>query len=58
MIFLTLHRQKELGKPVGNDLINGNLTLPALLALDDPDYINQLKRSLRARKENKKKSNN
>lgn len=27
-----------LGKPVGGDLLEGNATLPVLLALEDPDY--------------------
>lgn len=36
--------EKELGKPVGNDLINGNLTLPALLALDDPDIYQSIEK--------------
>ncbi|SHN19624.1 heptaprenyl diphosphate synthase component II [Gracilibacillus kekensis] len=28
--------EKELGKPAGSDLINGNITLPVLYALEDP----------------------
>lgn len=29
---------QELGKPVGNDMLQGNLTLPALIAMQDDDF--------------------
>jgi heptaprenyl diphosphate synthase len=41
----------ELGKPAGNDLVEGVYTLPVLLALADPDIGPQLKESLGRRVE-------
>jgi heptaprenyl diphosphate synthase len=37
---------EELGKPAGNDLVEGVYTLPALIALADPDVGPELKASL------------
>ena len=39
-----------LGKPVGADIINGNVTLPLLYLLDNPIYGNWLKEILSTRK--------
>ena len=39
-----------LGKPVGADLINGNITLPLLYLLDNPIYGNWLKELMTTRK--------
>lgn len=33
----------ELGKPAGNDLLQGNITLPVLFAMQDPSYKQTLK---------------
>ncbi|WP_152654619.1 heptaprenyl diphosphate synthase component II [Oceanobacillus sp. CFH 90083] len=33
---------KELGKPAGNDLLQGNITLPVLYAMEDKELRNQL----------------
>lgn len=30
--------EEKLGKPVGSDLLQGNITLPVLYALEDPDF--------------------
>ena len=30
--------EKELGKPAGGDLLQGNITLPVLFAIKDPNY--------------------
>ena len=30
--------EQELGKPVGSDLLQGNITLPVLFALENPSY--------------------
>ncbi|MCY7784944.1 polyprenyl synthetase family protein, partial [Bacillus sp. S20C3] len=35
--------EEELGKPVGGDLLQGNVTLPVLYALKNPALKNQLK---------------
>ena len=40
----------SLGKPVGADIINGNVTLPLLYLLEDPIYGNWLKELLSIRK--------
>lgn len=40
----------SLGKPVGTDLINGNITLPFLYLMDDPLYGNWLKEIIKTRK--------
>jgi heptaprenyl diphosphate synthase len=37
---------EELGKPAGNDFIQGNITLPILCARKDPEVYNLLKNSL------------
>lgn len=37
---------RDLGKPVGGDLLEGNITLPVLLALDDPDHGPRMKNLL------------
>ncbi|MGD6815752.1 heptaprenyl diphosphate synthase component II [Metabacillus sp. 84] len=34
--------EKELGKPVGSDLLQGNITLPVLIAMEDPSLRNQI----------------
>ncbi|MFD1065249.1 heptaprenyl diphosphate synthase component II [Oceanobacillus locisalsi] len=34
--------EKELGKPAGNDLLQGNITLPVLYAMEDEELKNQL----------------
>ncbi|CQR46692.1 Heptaprenyl diphosphate synthase component 2 [Paraliobacillus sp. PM-2] len=33
---------KQLGKPAGSDLMQGNITLPALIAMKDPSFSNKL----------------
>lgn len=38
---------KELGKPVGNDLLQGNVTLPILYAMEDPTFDALLQRTFR-----------
>lgn len=38
---------RELGKPVGGDLLEGNVTLPVLLALEDPDHKPRMDNLLR-----------
>ncbi|HWP98019.1 MAG TPA: polyprenyl synthetase family protein [Syntrophomonadaceae bacterium] len=38
---------KELGKPVGGDLLEGNITLPVLLALEDPEHSQRMCNLLR-----------
>ncbi|MEN6391718.1 MAG: polyprenyl synthetase family protein [Syntrophomonas sp.] len=38
---------QELGKPVGGDLLEGNVTLPVLLALEDPDHRPRMENLLR-----------
>lgn len=38
---------RELGKPVGGDLLEGNLTLPVLLALEDPEHCQRMRSLLR-----------
>ncbi|WP_077299674.1 heptaprenyl diphosphate synthase component II [Virgibacillus pantothenticus] len=40
--------EKELGKPAGNDLLQGNLTLPVFLAMKDPVLETKIKQSLQA----------
>ncbi|MFC4387663.1 heptaprenyl diphosphate synthase component II [Gracilibacillus marinus] len=35
--------EKELGKPAGSDLIQGNVTLPVLYAMEDVEFKQQLK---------------
>lgn len=40
----------SLGKPVGTDLMNGNITLPFLYLMDNPIYGNWLKEILKIRK--------
>ena len=40
----------SLGKPVGEDLINGNITLPFLYLMDNPIYGNWLKEIIKTRK--------
>ena len=40
----------SLGKPVGADVMNGNVTLPLLYLLEDPIYGNWLKEILKTRK--------
>lgn len=42
--------EDSLGKPVGTDLINGNITLPFLYLLDNPIYGNWLKEIIKTRK--------
>ncbi|WP_422123419.1 heptaprenyl diphosphate synthase component II [Planococcus sp. X10-3] len=37
---------EELGKPAGSDFIQGNITLPVLLARRDPDIYSRLKNAL------------
>lgn len=39
----------SLGKPVGTDLINGNITLPFLYLMDNPIYGNWLKEIIKTR---------
>ncbi|SFK00479.1 heptaprenyl diphosphate synthase [Halobacillus dabanensis] len=34
--------EKELGKPAGSDLLQGNITLPVLLSMEDPKFKNDL----------------
>ena len=41
---------ESLGKPVGADLMNGNLTLPILYLLDNPIYGNWLEEIMKTRK--------
>ncbi|MDR3543645.1 MAG: polyprenyl synthetase family protein [Desulfosporosinus sp.] len=41
---------ESLGKPVGADLINGNITLPILYLLDNPTYGNWLEEIMQTRK--------
>jgi len=41
---------ESLGKPVGADLINGNMTLPILYLLDNPIYGNWLREIMKTRK--------
>lgn len=36
--------EKELGKPVGSDLLQGNITLPVLFALEDPSLKNEIEK--------------
>ncbi|WP_100010795.1 heptaprenyl diphosphate synthase component II [Lentibacillus sediminis] len=38
---------KELGKPVGNDLLQGNVTLPILYAMEDPSFDALLRSTFR-----------
>lgn len=38
---------KELGKPTGSDLIQGNITLPVLYALENEDFANKVKQIIR-----------
>ncbi|WP_407310702.1 polyprenyl synthetase family protein [Desulfosporosinus sp. SB140] len=40
---------ESLGKPVGADLLNGNMTLPILYLMDNPIYGNWLKEILKTR---------
>ncbi|MDP4126030.1 MAG: polyprenyl synthetase family protein [Bacillota bacterium] len=42
--------EDSLGKPVGVDLLNGNITLPILYLLDNPIYGNWLREILKTRK--------
>ena len=42
--------EDSLGKPVGADLLNGNMTLPILYLLDNPVYGNWLKEIIKTRK--------
>ena len=35
-------KKKKLGKPVGNDLLNGIITLPIIYASEDPKYKEHL----------------
>lgn len=42
--------EQSLGKPVGADLINGNITLPILYLLDKPIYGNWLRQVMGTRK--------
>lgn len=42
--------EDSLGKPVGADLLNGNITLPILYLLDNPVYGNWLKEIVKTRK--------
>ncbi|ODA41970.1 polyprenyl synthetase family protein [Desulfosporosinus sp. BG] len=41
---------ESLGKPVGADLVNGNITLPVLYLLDNPIYGNWLREIMKTRK--------
>ncbi|TGE34465.1 polyprenyl synthetase family protein [Desulfosporosinus sp. Sb-LF] len=41
---------ESLGKPVGADLVNGNITLPILYLLDNPIYGNWLREIMNTRK--------
>lgn len=41
---------ESLGKPVGTDLVNGNITLPMLYLLEKPIYGNWLKEIMKMRK--------
>jgi heptaprenyl diphosphate synthase len=34
--------EKELGKPAGSDLLQGNITLPVLLSMEDPEFKKEL----------------
>ena len=34
--------EKELGKPAGGDLLQGNITLPALYAMEDPQIKQEI----------------
>ena len=38
---------KQLGKPAGNDLLQGNITLPVLYAMEDEDFLNLAKETFR-----------
>lgn len=42
---------KELGKPTGSDLIQGNITLPVFYAMNDPAFLEELKASFQNAKE-------
>lgn len=44
---------ESLGKPVGADLLNGNMTLPILYLLDNPIYGNWLREIMKTRKINR-----
>lgn len=46
--------EKELGKPAGGDLLQGNITLPVLYAMEDPSLKERLKRAF----QNKEQINN
>lgn len=37
--------EKELGKPAGNDLLQGNITLPVLYAMKEPNFYSLLTRT-------------
>jgi len=41
---------ESLGKPIGADLVNGNITLPILYLLDNPIYGNWLREIMKTRK--------
>ena len=41
---------ESLGKPIGADLVNGNITLPLLYLLDNPIYGNWLREIMKTRK--------
>jgi len=42
--------EESLGKPIGADLVNGNITLPILYLLDKPIYGNWLREIMRMRR--------
>lgn len=42
---------EELGKPTGSDLIQGNITLPTLFAMKDPDFLHEIKEVFKYEKE-------
>lgn len=35
--------ENQLGKPAGNDLLQGNVTLPVLIAMKDPSFDRKLR---------------
>lgn len=39
--------EKQLGKPVGNDLLQGNITLPVLIAMKNPAFKQHLQHELK-----------
>lgn len=48
---------KELGKPVGNDLIQGNITLPVLFAMEDRAFTERLQQAFQQKEMEKSETN-